>query len=46
MNKIRASEPEQDAFRQDLCVFHNGKDVCEIVETDDGYFLTRAYQVA
>jgi hypothetical protein len=31
-------KPEQDAFGQMMWAYHNGKEICEIIERDDGCF--------
>jgi len=38
MGKIKTLKPEEDAFGQMMWAYYNGKEICEIVERDDGYF--------
>jgi SAM-dependent methyltransferase len=38
MRKSKRPKSEQDAFGQEIWAFYNGKDMCEIVERDDGFF--------
>lgn len=41
MSRLRTLKPEQDAFGQMLWNYYKGKDACEIVERDDGFFSAR-----
>lgn len=38
MSESKTMKPEQDAFGQMMWAYYRGKEVCEIVERDDGYF--------
>ena len=38
MSKTRTLKPEHDAFGQEIWAYYKGKEICEIVERDDGYF--------
>ncbi|TET19207.1 hypothetical protein E3J74_07660 [Candidatus Bathyarchaeota archaeon] len=38
MSESKTMKPEQDAFGQMMWAYYKGKEVCEIVERDDGYF--------
>ncbi len=38
MSKSKQLKPEEDAFGQMMWAYYKGKEICEIVERDDGYF--------
>ena len=38
MRKIKVMKPEEDAYGQEIWAYYQGRDSCEIVERDDGYF--------
>lgn len=37
MNQQKPMTAEEDTYGQEIMVFHNGREACEIVERDDGY---------